>query len=561
MSVYLNSPVVSGPIWDRASEPAQPPFEIPLKYSDSLIDSYISDENRARLNTQQRADRKEVLRRIEPEERAKWLASTTNLRCLDWNELYALQSVQWAHPIFKDPELETHALFSFISGHIDKWILSEILIYCDLRGKGEAYPLFLGSNNPNQNIVLLLNTNLKDYFEPDEIQSFWNEVAQLPPNRTHLYLTPIKEDLLDKNVVDGIVKLDHKLLVFSMNNAIGTKCQAVLSPYLINLLYKTRGKEADPSCSLNPVLGRSVSGKNFMNPLQRDVLIPCSLFPQSTPDRADGFSASPIEFYHHDAVYHTFLETTIPFAHRKAFIELAQLFKSDNPCYNKFLDREFRFYYAFRNHSKLEYIFINSFLYKIKRDQDLQTVISHMYQNRDRWIANYGIDVRNLRHSLERHEFSPNAERILSIEETIHDVVQNGKTELDLSHNANLIREAHLAQLSHAPLTNLNLSGCKLITPKSFDYLLRMPLERLDLSHCDFVSMDSEQVLDFAEKLWKKRECEIMMPSGVKMTSSLSPRRSFIYKTWKWLQPSLENRVLFAAGLGTIGAVAISYLK
>lgn len=133
------------------------PPALPSKYSDDFIDSYIFPDDAAKLTLPQRADRKEFLRRIKPAELGAWLESSKNLPSLDHSELDALTTGRWDHPIFSFLRLEDYALKAFISGHVDKWLLSEILIYSQLRdGKSEVHH---GHSVPG---VALLQESLAD---------------------------------------------------------------------------------------------------------------------------------------------------------------------------------------------------------------------------------------------------------------------------------------------------------------------------------------------------------------------------------------------------------------
>ena len=324
-------------------------FNKPLT-TDELLDIHTPKEVRDSLTPRQKAKIKEFFRRVEKKEFASFLKEMKQLPPLTKEQLNALKSQDWKNPIFADPNIERYALRALIYGQLDRLQLSEILLFieCTKRNKNcETLQLYSEPGVRNEAAIERFKSSLTGYTDK-EIEVFLQAMSELPPQNTQFYSVPVRHYLqetgeLDIGIMERVVGSKYRFLIEKRGDL---DCQMVLHPRLMNGLL--RAKYGEQAMIANPILGESLSAENFKNPRRRDALIPSSLFPKSTPKRADNLKASPLEFYSHDAMYHIPIESANP--HREAWIELADHFrpsaenKHSPDIYTTLLDREFRSY-------------------------------------------------------------------------------------------------------------------------------------------------------------------------------------------------------------------------
>lgn len=295
-----------------------------------------------------------------------------------------------------DLDLLKYALREFISGRIDVYDMSAVML-CDacvnwdlnrqyvrvlpLR-EGEAAQLF-------KEAAMTPKDSIYPFYKDHAIETL---LADPELHDEHIYLVPVPKDA---NVVRIIAQeLEYPFLTIREK---GVLYQVVVSPRLMQKLLDIKFRDQAPR--INPVLGPSVAFKNFENAKQRDVLVPCRLFPRSHPHEADKEPASPLQFYHHDTAFHAYIVANIPLKHRQAFIELALLFaKDDSSRKLRFglLDQDFRDYLTRGQKEEDDAITFKASLGIpwVERevvDQDRQTIRAHIKAHSERWEQQYGI--------------------------------------------------------------------------------------------------------------------------------------------------------------------------
>lgn len=318
---------------------------------------------------------KEFIRRIKNDEFKRLFKEIEDLHPLEHDELKAIQTLNWEHSIFKGEHLNKYALIEFFKGAIDVNQLVEIFLHFEsLLQKGTTLELFDSEGKRNEETVKLLQEQTVCYFSSEQIDQFFEKAKELPFSCRRIYQVPKQQ----RTVATRLHEIQYQLL----NDYTS---MMILSPRLLHMLHQT--KVGDQAMPPNPVLGGSIAPENFEHPNRRDVLMPCRLFPKSTPDIADGFYAPPMEFYFHDS-YHLYLDTLNP--HRTAWIELAKLFKtSDKKLYNRMIDREFRHY---ETGTASESFFL--ILLRIAtRRKHIKTILGHILENEAVWKTTHKIDI------------------------------------------------------------------------------------------------------------------------------------------------------------------------
>ncbi len=329
-----------------------------IKRTDDLLSIYIPINIRESLNEQQKKEITEFLRRIDKAELNQFLGDDISFQ-LSETEIDALKNAKWDHEVYKKPNIHFVALKAFVFGWIDRHQVSAILVFLACRSRKECQFLQLLSKDgtPNQKAVDTLKASLNGYYTDDQLKEFLLNISSLNPQNTQFYSVPImtyaqlntgSEKIYKfRSVVDVILDINHTFLVQIPKDQ-ETRRQIVLPPHLMIPLLQA--KFGTQTMMPNPVLGSSVAADNFKRKNERDVLIPCPLFPKSTPTKADEFHAPDLKFYHHDMAYHVVLECANP--HRSEWIELAKLCDPSNQqspikskdLYQRLLDREFRPY-------------------------------------------------------------------------------------------------------------------------------------------------------------------------------------------------------------------------
>lgn len=447
-------------------------------------------------------------------------------------------------------------------------MFSEILLCNQLRSRSNVRQIYSSSGELDHYSVSLLKNSLKHYFNNQDVERFLNEIAKLPPERTTLYFVPIYHG--EEDVLSRILLIGHKLLTLE------DKLQVVLSPWMLNALYTAKFGKMQV-CLANPVLGNSVSAKNFMNPMQRDLLVPCSLFPESTPVIADNYIAKPAQFYHHDGAYHVFIESAIPYLHRIAWIELAAIYSPKDPIYRRILDREFKTYF---NTSSSTNAFLQELANTVANSEENPAKpISYLYRNRHRWVEEYGIDILEMN---QIHCKGANLEKMTEalfrerFREAISKLSPHKLHRLDLSQYHERLTDDDLASLSKLMIESLNLSDTYWITGEGFKHLSNMPLRHLNLTRCLSLNssyfvhllnmpletlnltgltrqLEVEDILRFAKSLWKAQKplnCKIIMPAG--STIYTRSQQSCLDDSWKWLNVKTQHRAVMAVALGIL---------
>jgi hypothetical protein len=328
------------------------------------------------------------------------------LRRVDKEELSGILREIQALPAFpeegaSDLTLLKFALRDFIAGELDVWTMSAVFLHDAClngdpnRERVRMMGLFIDGERNEAAITILKraatrSNSIYRYYSGSQIEELLTdpEVEQ-----EHIYMVPIpKKDNIVKVIAE---ELDYPFLTLEEKDGL---YQVVLSPRLMQKLLHLKFKEQ--AVRINPVLGPSVAFRNFENAAQRDVLVPCRVFPRSHPKEADRHPASPLQFYHHDIAFHAYIVANIPRKHREAFIELAALFEGtkDN-CLHKLrfhlLDQEFRDYLHGERSIDPSVCFKaalgQAWLDSGIGESGLRTVQTHIKQHAERWETDYGI--------------------------------------------------------------------------------------------------------------------------------------------------------------------------
>ncbi len=342
------------------------------QFADVPLEAYISLEN---PTPQKRAEIREFLRRVTHNDLKAFLISMIGAPELTAPERSALKNGDYDHSLFNNPLYPRLALREFIAGRMDRWELSDILIHHECMQLPGAEPKSLLDLTPEECALYGLEKS-------DELKKrIAEEVAsgRLPRGRTYVYKLSL---IPNGSILDRISELDHTYLINKQE-----KKHMVLPPYLLEKSLEVIGGN---NIKPNPVLGESRSTNNQKKIDQRDLLVPCcGIFPGSTPKRADGYSATPIEFYQHDGLFHLYIESKISQTHRKAWVELA-----DNIMYKHMrivvLDREFPEYKAPQLSEELKFW---TTLSGMNTHIIVDIALPHIFKNKERWKNEYHIDI------------------------------------------------------------------------------------------------------------------------------------------------------------------------
>ncbi|MFI5334430.1 MAG: hypothetical protein ACHQT8_04605 [Chlamydiales bacterium] len=333
-------------------------------------------------------------------------------------ELRAFKKCEFDHVIFDHEKWPLFVLSALFMGKlsIEEAIRLFLFDACAIHMGGDnLVEIFSLENDVEAEEVL--REGVKGYLSDEELNAFFERMRKLPREETIFFTChlPFTFDLKKLEKRDettwNLLELLYHRVKFTLLLIPDFKCnrvtQVVLPPKLVQMLYSM--KFGNQTIKPNPVLGRSVSGKNFEDPSKRDVLVPCRYVRQ--PEEADSYYASPMIFYYHDAAYHAWLESSIP--HRAAWIEIAGLFKKqkDTVFYGYFLDKEFNLYanmptYPFLARVKLPdptHIFWATLVEVIVKGAEdsrfdgadtlsaCEKIVMHIFSNRVRWQQDYGI--------------------------------------------------------------------------------------------------------------------------------------------------------------------------
>jgi hypothetical protein len=352
------------------------------------------------LSGYKRTEIREFFRRIDKSEFTNWIDSLRSLPECHKNEKVALQSLDWQNPIFDDASLENYALRAFIEGDLDRPIVSEILIYAACK---KHQGTIVG--NLNGEHFSIFKKSIEKYFSYDDIRIFKKAISKIPENRLQFYAVPIREE---ENVVSRIEEAFFTCFIYKDPNT-GKKYQIIPTPFLAHELYKA--KYGNQVCRPNLVLGASKGISNFLKPDERDVLIPSTSFPGSTPITADTYSANEVEFYYHDVCYHLLLSSAN--IHKKAWNELSIVLAQSEgfkmasapfsypgkDIYFTFFDQEFRMYIRPDNirFSPSERFWMQILTWSgTAFSETLEPIFGHILNNKSRWKKDYGIDLHGL---------------------------------------------------------------------------------------------------------------------------------------------------------------------
>lgn len=344
------------------------------------------------LSQEKQASICEYLRRVEKYELVHALLKMNRLPALTEDQFHALKRQNWSHSIFEDPNLQEYALRAFISGKLDVSEISEIFIYDECMrwdansNQARMIPFVNQNRTRNDEAVHILEQAMKKYYTKADIATFLGDPEL---QNAQIYLIPIIPSSHERCSIVNVLTTRFNFTFLTYEDK-GIRYCVVMSYKLISKLYYSKFGPQTPS--INAVIGSSVAFTNFTDPSKRDVQVPCHLFPDSHVKKADGFPASPLEFWYHDAAFHVYLSSLNP--HRAAYLELAHLFKdapseSERQLYIKLLDQAF-----------LEYIYAGSANDAFRKTLDLlskhhsepfQIIMAHLLANKKRWKEKYNI--------------------------------------------------------------------------------------------------------------------------------------------------------------------------
>lgn len=429
---------LSFPSSSYSFSPSSSTFEIRLNqtptYENKIVQIKTICPHFDRLPENQKGEIREFFRRLDLQDFEEVILRIKQLPAQNIGE--ALAQFEWDHPIFQDVDLDLYALNEFIFGRLNRYEISELLLYCQCqRERSTVFQMIQSNGRLDEEAFEILTAGTEVHFTNEQREQFLKQISDYPPQRTRFYLLPL-DFSNPKKITDQIWLLGFELFLFDTDEE--GLFQIVLPPHLIVDLYKAKFGEA---ISLpNLVLGASKSINNFKNPHQRDVLVPSRLFPRSTPAIADGHPAPPISFYHHDIAYHLYLECHNP--HRKAWIELADFLSVERANQHKFgeatrkkmerifLDKEFIIYSNASPEEAQEY-FWSVLLLKITRklreekEAFLEGVVRYIYLNRRAWKQEHGIDFDDLPHYFAWAQGWPECEDLLKTLEKLYIFIKN----------------------------------------------------------------------------------------------------------------------------------------
>lgn len=229
----------------------------------------------------------EFVRRIPKEEFSTMMDTVEASRKATPQEIQALRSACWNHPIFQEKDWLGMALKAFMENKLDRNAISTLCLYDSLKNNyPEVQDFFLKDESGNIDLraFKLLKKGLHRYFQDlgsqraglslSKEEKLLNELAKLKREETCFFLVPA-------------VTCPDTIFVGREN--------MVLSPALLKSVLKARFKNF--AFKPNPVLGFSVRD-DFAHKTRRDLFIPCRYV--STPNLVPDEPFDLIYIYQHD---------------------------------------------------------------------------------------------------------------------------------------------------------------------------------------------------------------------------------------------------------------------
>jgi hypothetical protein len=278
----------------------------------------------------------ELFRRLDPSELAKALSPLDTLDFTRVEEKVPhLKSPNFSDPFFLEERWIEKVLYLTVKGLLTAHESAKLFLYRAIQEVEPSHQLLqvLQENGTVDEAAWdKLKAGMKNEYTEHDLNLLLDLLKKLPPTETQFFL---HKRIYSPFLSVLTLNLNHTLFYVVEKESTS---QYVIPPALAEELY--RSKWGDQTVKANPVFGLSTP-EDFDNPDIRDVYIPCSLWNQ--PTIADNHLVDPLEFYHHDAAYHLWRDSTNPY--RELFARLAHvLLKLNEPYYaNKMRDRDVDF--------------------------------------------------------------------------------------------------------------------------------------------------------------------------------------------------------------------------
>lgn len=359
--------------------------------------------------------KRDFLRRIPQNNREPLLRKVNSIerKYLSSDTFTAFRLGIWDDPIFKHPEWPLMAFKAYLEDDLEEKELPKLLLYDNCKHEGLPQHGVATHTLVNPEGAEVFEKGLTGFLHDEALADLMEHLTlKLPPEAGQFF--EIHQPRVKGSLLEGIQKTEfHPFLRQTEEEFI----QSVIPPELLQEMLQFHfGQIARLP---KPVLGFFQKEKMSL-PDQRVVSLSLRHY-VPLPKKLHYYPSTNLSFYHHDAIFHLLTDSSNP--HRKAWIELAQFFKSkgkedsairlfdgDLPSYRRTLIDP-------TSHSS-EDLFWESLIkteltdWHLAYRTSIDLFLEFYMMNHERWSREYGLSLESLRRFLKLHKRSEYGEEI-----------------------------------------------------------------------------------------------------------------------------------------------------